>query len=151
MELEVQSERSWHVCLKGTESSGRLGPGCQERRWHQGATCPQRTRVWASQTRAFPLLLLNLMDIRNKTFLIIVLFDSLEICNQEAFAGTSILSPPSSERSPSLLGVAAKKSITALRRGRGDNSTARAEDRLLTWCPAAALSIFHPRALSPYS
>lgn len=94
MELEVQSKGSRHVCLKGTESSGRLGPGCQERRWHQGATCPQRTRVWASQTRAFPLLLLNLMDIRNKTFLIIVVFDSLEIFNQEPFAGTSILSPP---------------------------------------------------------
>lgn len=41
-----------------------------------------------SKTQSFQLLLLNIMDLRNKIFLMMLLFDFLEIFHQDLFAST---------------------------------------------------------------
>lgn len=47
--------------------------------------------IWISMPHTFQLLLLNIMDLRNKTFLMVFLFDCLEIFNQDLFASTMYL------------------------------------------------------------
>lgn len=111
--LDVPFEGSWHLFLKGAGSSDRLCPGCQEKKGHQEATWLQRVgwnnadkgpalvleysvffRIQISKTQAFQLFLLNLMDLRNRTFLMMLLFDFLEIFNKIFSQMQAILSPP---------------------------------------------------------
>lgn len=63
-------------------------------------------RVQISKTQAFQLLLLNLMDFRNKTFLMMLLFDFLEIFNQDLFGKCCLFSVLPTKGKTSESGVA---------------------------------------------
>lgn len=113
--LEVQFEGSWHLFLKGQDvqtdcvlnarEKGIKKPHGPQGNNEKMPTLALEYSCFRIQISKLPLW--NLMDLRNKTFLMILLFDFLELFNQGLFAST-IYSHSSQRREGclSLFGVA---------------------------------------------